>query len=402
MNLLYICKTIDSRIGGGHAAYACGVINELVDRKCVNKLIIVAENIKGMEGLEETSKVKIYGGYGFNYKNIMSWILLLIKILITEKPDKIILNTITPFGPIIRTLNIFKKLPYYILIHGAEYLLIKSTLKHKLVKFMFVSTIEQSSGVIWNSEYTRSFFNKHFRNIRGVMIPLGLPVKFSIKTISCDKIRCKYEAIAQGRKSIKLLTVSRLVERKGICDVIMGVKILLDNNLDVKLTIVGDGPMRKEIENLINSLNINKRVELRGGVNDDVLSEIYDNADIFVLCPHFYEDDKMISFEGFGLVYLEAMAKLLPVIGTESGGITTAVVNGRTGLLVQEKSPQKIAKAIMKIANDSVLAQQMICEAVNRITLELNWREYVNKLFGFIGNDDSCENIKLPSGGGVC
>lgn len=157
----------------------------------------------------------------------------------------------------------------------------------------------------------------------------------------------------QGNKKV-VLFVGRLADKKGVRYLIEAM-----NGVDAKLVIVGDGPLRLELENQAKALNLN--ADFLGARAHDELREIYASADLFVAPSIRGEDGDM---EGLGLVNLEAMSSGLVVIGSRSGGIVEIVENGVTGLLVDEKNSQQIRDAINRVLGDAELANTIRANAL--------------------------------------
>ncbi len=140
-----------------------------------------------------------------------------------------------------------------------------------------------------------------------------------------------------------VLFVGNLVKRKGAELLVQALHLIDDSK--VKLVIVGDGPERKRIENHVALLGLEDRVRLVGRVAD--VDPYYRAASVFSM-PSFFErgtDD----IEGLGIVYLEAQAAGVPVVGTRSGGIPEAVAEDRTGFLVDEQDVSGLARRIIEL-----------------------------------------------------
>ena len=143
-----------------------------------------------------------------------------------------------------------------------------------------------------------------------------------------------------GRRR-RVVVVSRLVDRKGIGNVIEAVA----PRSDVELVIAGgppaglldDDPAARRFAALAARLGIADRVDLRGAVPRDRVPELLRSADVVACCPWY---------EPFGLVAIEAMACGVPVVASRVGGLAESVVDGRTGLLVPPRSPDSIAAAL--------------------------------------------------------
>ncbi len=134
--------------------------------------------------------------------------------------------------------------------------------------------------------------------------------------------------LASGTGPVQLLTVARLVERKGHLKVLSAMTKLANT----KYTIVGDGPMKETIKQRVTELGLTERVTFISDANDETLPDIYADADIFVMPASQSVTDR----EGFGIVYLEANLFGLPAVGTRTGGVAEAIVDGKTGVLVDD------------------------------------------------------------------
>lgn len=149
--------------------------------------------------------------------------------------------------------------------------------------------------------------------------------------------------------------VSRLKEPK---DPITLVKAWTQLGADRRLLLVGDGPMREQVEALVQGSGLGGRVTLLGTRQD--VPALLSMADVFVLSSRW---------EGMPLSVIEAMMSGLPVVATDAGGVSEAVVHGETGLLVPAGDPDALALALARLLGDSELRQRM-GEAGRRRALE--------------------------------
>ena len=147
---------------------------------------------------------------------------------------------------------------------------------------------------------------------------------------------------------LELVTIARLVARKRLETLLEAVATLPD--LDLRLTLVGDGPERHELEARARELGLTARVRFTGYVDDATKHALLCQADLFVLAS---------AHEGFGIVYLEAMQHGLPVVATADGGQADFLVDGRTGRLVPAGTVQHLADAIRNLARDPALRAQI-------------------------------------------
>ena len=149
-------------------------------------------------------------------------------------------------------------------------------------------------------------------------------------------------------QGLELLTVARLVRRKGLEDLLEAVAHLRE--LPVRLTIQGAGPDADTLQRLAVRLGVADRVVFSGFRLREHLPEVYRAADLFVLPSHA---------ESFGLAVLEAMACGLPVIVTAVGGMVEYVQPGVHGLLVPPGDPRALAEAIAHLERDPETRRQM-------------------------------------------
>jgi glycosyltransferase involved in cell wall biosynthesis len=127
-------------------------------------------------------------------------------------------------------------------------------------------------------------------------------------------------------KKIKILTVTRVVEKKGLLKVIKILTALKNENINFEWTLIGDGPF---LNSVVNELKINNLVnctKILSKIDRNDLNIYYSNADVFILLSDFEES--------FGLVYLEANACGLPVIGNNKGGVSEVIIDNHNGFLV--------------------------------------------------------------------
>lgn len=170
---------------------------------------------------------------------------------------------------------------------------------------------------------------------------------------------------------LTLLTVSRLVSRKGIDTVIQALPALLDTFSDLQYQIIGEGPDRPRLEALARSLQVQDSVRFLGRATEDELPVCYRRAHVFVMPAREIPGDA--SVEGFGIVYLEASASGLPVVAGRSGGAVEAVKDGETGLLVPPDDPEALAQGLHRLLSSPALRDRMGRAGRRWATEEMNW-----------------------------
>jgi phosphatidyl-myo-inositol dimannoside synthase len=153
-----------------------------------------------------------------------------------------------------------------------------------------------------------------------------------------------------------VISVSRLVRRKGQDVLLQAWPRVLRGFPSAKLLIVGDGPMRSRLAERARR-EFADSVVLAGDVPGEELAAHYSAAQVFVLPCR--DDRRGLQTEGLGLSVLEASAAGLPVIVGRSGGSPTSLLDGRTGLLVDPHRPEPVAQAILRLLADPAAARQL-------------------------------------------
>ena len=155
-----------------------------------------------------------------------------------------------------------------------------------------------------------------------------------------------------------VLSVARMYPRKRLEDLLRAAAILRERGSGVEVRIVGRGPEWTVLERLHAELGLGGFVHLLGDVSREQLAEEYVNADVFCL-PSVQE--------GFGIVFLEAMAAGLPVVACRAAAIPEVVVDGTTGVLVPPRDPPALAAALAALLSDRDRARQLGADGRKRV-----------------------------------
>jgi glycosyltransferase involved in cell wall biosynthesis len=158
-----------------------------------------------------------------------------------------------------------------------------------------------------------------------------------------------------------LLFIGRVVEEKGVEDLLQATRLVRRSHPDVRALIVGEGQDRADMERIASDIGIADACTFTGWVDPADVPAYLRAADIFV-GPSRTAANGWI--EAQGLTFLEAMVAETPVIATPIGGILDALQHERTGLLVQERAPDQIARAVDRLTHDQGLCTKLTADAV--------------------------------------
>src|SRR5690606_19031045 len=177
---------------------------------------------------------------------------------------------------------------------------------------------------------------------------------------------------------IVVLTVGRLHPRKGQLVTLQALQALAPRfRSRVEYWMVGGGNKPRYEEELRQAAaKCDFAVRFFGNLPDDELDRVYDRADIFAMTSVAYGP----SVEGFGLVYLEAAAHGLPVVAHAVGGVSDAVRNGETGLLVPPDHPAQLTAAFEKLISEPDLRRRL-GDAGRKWALRNDWEDSARRLF---------------------
>lgn len=170
-----------------------------------------------------------------------------------------------------------------------------------------------------------------------------------------------------------LLAVGRLIARKGHATLLDAMPAVLNAHPAAQLIIVGRGPMESTLRQQVERLNLTRTVLMSGYLDDNEVNTLYSLCNVFTLPTG---QDAGGHVEGFGLVFAEANAYGTPVVAGRSGGVTCAVVDGETGILVDPGDVDACAEAIISLLDDPERAKAMGEAGRNRVKSELNWRAF--------------------------
>lgn len=206
------------------------------------------------------------------------------------------------------------------------------------------------------------------------MVPNGVDVAhFSApdelaREHACVEVRKQYDI---PLKSPLVISISRLVSKNGIADLIRAMKFLPE---DAHLMIVGEGALFQSLHTLVQTEGLKKRVIFAGTVNHKELPKYLWASDVFC---------RPSLSEGLGNVFLEAMAAGVPVVAPQVGGIKDFLIDGETGFVCASGNPENIALALRRALSDLAARTHVIEEARALVREKYDWQN-VSRQMKFI------------------
>jgi len=211
---------------------------------------------------------------------------------------------------------------------------------------------------------------------RNYLMSLGIE-RSKIDVIHCGVLipqrRIKYE----NSRALKVGTIGRLVEKKGIDVLLDSCAILKNKDIPFHLEIVGDGPLLHDLQEKVSSLKLTDQVLFLGSIPHDRVIEWLQGIDIFALAC---KKDKSGDTDGIPVVLMEAMAMGIPSISTEISGIPELIENDKSGLLAHPDNAADFASKLEEILTNPLIAKQLGTEGAKKVEKHFNLKTTTSEL----------------------
>lgn len=336
---------------GGYSRYGLDLVYALRNIGCD---VVCVTNKKSSTALEEYPILKADYKYLANPFRSFIDTLKLNHTIKKTNPD-IIHFIVEPYCTMIPFLNVKDK-KVFLTMHGTYSFLpnvLECKIKKTISKLLTYSFLKKVDGIIIVSNFTKNYFLQSIKNYRGKS---DIEKKTTVITNGVNLKNITPVLEKQNNKTKQVLFVGAVKPRKGILEAIEVLKYYYDNfSKDFIYNIVGsydtEDPYFKEISEKINSYKLGGNILFIGRIGDDELKKYYENADLFLMLPI----NNGISFEGFGLVYLEANARGIPTVGSKNCGVEDAISDNLSGYLVDPYNKKEVAERINAILNTNVI-----------------------------------------------
>lgn len=263
--------------------------------------------------------------------------------------DHILAHWVLPSGLVAWLVSKLSGCRYSVVVHGGSLRAFGERLRPLVRKVIGDATL-----VLANSHQTADHIRRVSSREQIEFYPMGV-----------DLAKFPYEDLQRpANNELRLLCVGRLVPIKGTRYAIEALRILYQRGLEARLTVVGDGPLRTALQAEARALGLTRRIEFLPYVPHAELAQLYHVSDV-LLQPSLHEP--------LGVALLEAQAAGLNVVASRVDGIPTAVVDGKTGLLVNAGDPVAIADAVARLVHDPALSARMRAEGRAYIERNFSW-----------------------------
>lgn len=323
--------------------------------------------------MRETGMLR-WGGMK-NYYRLARHVLRICK---AKQVDAIWCARCVPEGWVAYVLNRLTGIPYFLSAHGEEVKLpeagcTRGVMTSRQHRFMARRVLDRAAGIIANSQNTLRIVRDEWGIPEAKMKVLypGVDTNTFQPAELCPDTR---RALGwEGRKV--LLTIGRLVKRKGQDQMIMAMERIRQDVPNVLYAIVGEGEERQRLETLVAERGLQDCVRFHGEINDGMLLKCYQQCDLFVLPNRQVGTD----LEGFGMVLIEAQACGKPVIAGNSGGTAETMRAPHTGLVVDCTRPEPLAAAVLDLMRSPTRLAEMGEAGRNWVLNRFDWNALVER-----------------------
>ncbi len=360
-------------IRGGIATVALEVCRAL--RDAGHEISIVAPDFPDQDALDQAEgfPIRRFRGYGLGWARVVPMAIASLGWL--RNHDLILAINASHGGVLAMLARSIGGAPYLTFGYAYEFLRFEGV---PLFGPLLRRVYNRALAVVAISQFTRDAMERF--GVAPARLSVILPGAPPVQDISADHRARVANAYIPDNKRV-LLSVGRLIPRKGHETVLRALPSVLERFPDTVWVVVGEGPVKSSLARLANDLGVRERVRFAGNADDDDVAALYEACDVFVLPTGTDEGGHV---EGFGLVFVEANAYGKPVVAGRSGGTVDAVLHGETGLLVEPGDAEALATAIATMFDDPVYAQSLGEAGRRRVEIELNWKRFTEQLLALV------------------
>ena len=180
------------------------------------------------------------------------------------------------------------------------------------------------------------------------------------------------------RKPIyRIGTLGRLIEKKGVDDLLHALANLRSPTWRVELSVAGDGPLRAALEAQVRVLGVADRVRFEGALSHSAVTTWLHSLDIFALAC---KADSNGDMDGIPVALMEAMSQQVPVVSTRLSGIPELIIDGKTGLLARPADPVDLERAVRELLDDPDLRATLADAAMHHVETEFGQNLNLDRL----------------------
>jgi len=345
------------------------------------KVVILAPKVRGSSPFDKRQNFQIYRLKGLLFPSLIGKLIKVLlfwyhtaKLIKAEKIELIHCGQLFTTGLIGFLVKKCFNIPYFLYVYGTEFQVHK---KIGLLKSFWIKVLKEAAYVITVSDFAKKeYLGMGVDAKRLITVYPGVDVKLFRPNLDCSKIVERYKL----RDKKVILSVSRLEKDKGEDMVIRALPEVIKKTDNLVYLVVGAGSQKVVLKKLVDKFHLKDRVVFTGAMPNGILPQIFNACDVFIRATR----EEKGHMEGFGIVYLEANACGKTVIGGRTGGAVEAIIHNQTGLLINPKSQQEIARSLIKLLSDRALREKLGGNGRKRVIEKFNWENSAQSLLKLI------------------
>jgi len=292
----------------------------------------------------------------------LSSILLLRKSIKNFQPKFIHAHYASSYG-ILAFLSRFK--PFILSVWGSD--IYDFPYKNFINKFLIKRIINSANIICSTSNAMKKIIKDEYGRTDVKIIPFGIDFNF----FKPNKIL---------NKTFTVGTIKSIEQHNGIDCLLDAAKLIIhDYKKDMKFLIVGDGSLKKDMQQKAIDLGLEEKVEFTGFIPHDDIKKYYFYLSIFIAVS---------KRESFGVSVLEAASCEIPAITSNIGGLIEVNSHNKTGIVINVDNPRELAESIIQLYNDKALRKKFGINARKRVIKKFNWEKNVNQMTHIYKNID--------------
>jgi len=270
-----------------------------------------------------------------------------------------------------------RRTPMVLCTHGNELKLPRSRRKWLQLKWV----LGHLDGIVCNSEYTCGLVQELVSfPVRTCCVHPG--IEDYDGPLEAPRLECLWGLRLNSKPWVPLIvSICRHIDRKGLDKALGAFREVLREIPNCVYVIAGVGPGTSRLKRLVRHFGLQKSVFFAGRVSEAEKHALLNVASCFLMPNRELPNGDV---EGFGIVFLEAAIHSVPAVAGATGGVPEAVLNGKTGLIVNPTDERVIAKAILKLLKDPLFRKELGENARERALEELSWQKQALKLRDFL------------------
>ena len=359
-----------------------GYLAEGLAQSKVCRVFAIGPQAEGDKTYDAAQPFRIFRfrGYHWGYLRFFPIAWQMLRVVFQQGVRHVFAMNVAYGGILCWALSFFWPVQYTVYAYGYEF----EKVKHNFfIRNLYLRIYGRSRKVICCSKLVQDrlvAFGVPLEKI-DVLYPAADCKRFQPKKVSDDFLRTKG---LLGKRII--LTVARLIERKGHDQILKALPLIIKEIPDVLYCIVGEGEQAPKLRERVRQLGLEPYVRFMSRVSEEELLDLYNASHLFAMPSREIEEEGDI--EGFGIVFLEASACEKPVIGGRSGGMTEAIDDGKSGFIVDASSTQEVAGRVVYLLSNPSIAEKMGQHGREWARKTFSWEHYAKRSYGWLMGKD--------------